>query len=88
MEFVESDCSFAVGMSSWHSRSFDVFGITRVLVSDDVTTEMNTDHTVFTALWIAKKMVLMNFKNKNNLNSNQYGDHLTDRIYLEPLPPQ
>ncbi len=37
----------------------------------------------FTALCIAKKTVLMNWKNKNNLNINQYRDYLWDYISLE-----
>ncbi len=36
---------------------------------DGVTTEDNTIHMAFTALCIAKKTVLMNWKNKNNLIS-------------------
>ncbi len=50
---------------------------------DGVTTEDNTIHMAFTALCIAKKTVLMNWKNKNNLNINQYRDYLWDYISLE-----
>uniref|UniRef100_A0A669D9D9 Reverse transcriptase zinc-binding domain-containing protein n=1 Tax=Oreochromis niloticus TaxID=8128 RepID=A0A669D9D9_ORENI len=50
---------------------------------DNVTTEKNIAHMVFTALCIAKKTVLMNWKNKNNLNSNQYRNYLLDYISLD-----
>ncbi len=50
---------------------------------DGVTTEDNNIHMAFTALCIAKKTVLMNWKNKNNLNINQYRDYLWDYISLE-----
>ncbi len=50
---------------------------------DGVTTEGNTTHMAFTALCIAKKTVLMNWKNKNNLNINQYRDYLWDYISLD-----
>ncbi len=50
---------------------------------DGVTTDGNTIHMAFTALCIAKKTVLMNWKNKNNLNINQYRDYLWDYISLD-----
>uniref|UniRef100_A0A669EVM6 Reverse transcriptase domain-containing protein n=1 Tax=Oreochromis niloticus TaxID=8128 RepID=A0A669EVM6_ORENI len=50
---------------------------------DNVTTEKNIAHMVFTALCIAKKTVLMNWKNKNNLNFNQYRNYLLDYISLD-----
>ncbi len=52
---------------------------------DGVTTDDNTIHMAFTALCIAKKTVLMNWKNKNNLNINQYRDYLWDYISLKQL---
>ncbi len=48
-----------------------------------VSLQDNTIHMAFTALCIAKKTVLMNWKNKNNLNINQYRDYLWDYISLE-----
>lgn len=50
---------------------------------DDVTIETNSVHMVFTAFCIAKKTILMNWKNKNLLNINQYKNLLWEYISLE-----
>uniref|UniRef100_A0A3Q2ZER1 Reverse transcriptase domain-containing protein n=1 Tax=Kryptolebias marmoratus TaxID=37003 RepID=A0A3Q2ZER1_KRYMA len=50
---------------------------------EDISLEKNTCRMIFTALCIAKKTILLNWKNKNNLSINQYKNLLLDHISLE-----